>query len=546
MIGKHISLCLSLVAILVLLLLAGCDLNQSDNRIPAESATSDALFTLVHLPTPGLRTVSAMSLTQGSTPAPENPSLVGCEFGYEGPRTRYQLDAILDWDTRRVRVEQTVRYRNDTLETLEEMMFVVAPRRFASVNIMSFQHALTEDGESIRDVTLDGWRLAVPLPKAIEPGCDAVVRLLFTLQLEPYSGTNPEGWLAYTNRQLNLGHWFPTVGLYGYETPDEWFVPERHIIGEQTASEIADYTVRLEVDHAPQGLQIAAPGDMTQPEDNIWEFRLAGARDFAMSLSTEFQKTTQVVEDVQLELYYFPSTNSKEGVASASLRAMADARQALALYIELFGSYPYERMVVVEGDFPDGLEFTGMVFVGEAWFRTWNGKPDDWLTIITVHEMAHQWWYALIGNNQAATPYLDEALATYTELLYYERYYPNLVEWWWSFRIFLYTSESPVDGTVYEYSSWRPYINAVYLRGVIMLQRVRDEIGDEMFMKWLRDYAANNAGKVATSADFWGSLPPQAYLMTTSIRQEFLRGADILPIAASQPPTATIVPETGE
>lgn len=30
-----------------------------------------------------------------------------------------------------------------------------------------------------------------------------------------------------------------------------------------------------------------------------------------------------------------------------------------------------------------------------------------------VHELAHQWWYGVIGNNEYADPWLDESFAVY-------------------------------------------------------------------------------------------------------------------------------------
>jgi aminopeptidase N len=171
---------------------------------------------------------------------------------------------------------------------------------------------------------------------------------------------------------------------------------------------------------------------------------------------------------------------------------------------------------------------SGMVFVSEAWFRIWNGTPNHWLTIITVHEVAHQWWYVRVANDQSNAPYLDESLATYSELLYFERYQPDLVEEWWNFRVFQYSTDAPVDSTVYEYTQWRPYINAVYLRGVKMLQAIRDVVGDEAFMAWLLDYSTINEGRIALPIDFWRSLPEAEYLEITEIRREYLRNGDVL------------------
>ena len=35
--------------------------------------------------------------------------------------------------------------------------------------------------------------------------------------------------------------------------------------------------------------------------------------------------------------------------------------------------------------------------------------------IVLTHELAHEWWYALLGNDQAAAPWLDEGFATWSE-----------------------------------------------------------------------------------------------------------------------------------
>src|SRR5690606_13239018 len=145
------------------------------------------------------------------------------------------------------------------------------------------------------------------------------------------------------------------------------------------------------------------------------------------------------------------------------------ASKSMAKFADLFGPYPHSRIAVVEGDFPDGMEFSGMVFVSRDWFTRWPGTGASYLTIITVHEIAHQWWYAGVGSDQALAPWLDESLATYSEYIFYEEYYPDLKDWWWSFRVDAYSPQGFVDSTVYEFSSIREYINAVYLRGAHML-----------------------------------------------------------------------------
>ncbi|MCB9437670.1 MAG: M1 family metallopeptidase [Anaerolineales bacterium] len=467
--------------------------------------------------------LTMVMLLIAGTPHPQPAAAQeGCTIDTTLRRTRYEINAVLDWSTKVVQVTQTIRYRNDYDQDLTELVLHSEPHRLSRANVMTFRSAQTEDGQFIEGVTVDKLRFTVPLPEAVPSGCDVVVTLVYDINVKPLSDENPLGWLAYTERQLNLGHWFPTVGLYGYETAGEWYVPDRHYIGEQTAPELADYRVTMQVNNGPAGLQVIAPGTVSQA-GNTWTMQLNGARDFAISMSTQFQKTTEAVGDVTVELYTYP-TETPASIA----QAMTDATQALAVYSDLFGAYPFERLVVVEGDFDDGYEFSGFVFVSEAWFRTWNGTPNHWLTIITIHEIAHQWWYMLVANDQARDPYLDEAFATYSELLYFEATNPDLVQAWWDFRVFRYDTTDPVDITVYEYTQWRPYINAAYLRGVRMLQAVREAVGDEVFFQWLHDYAHDYQGQVASPHDLWQMLPDADYLLISDIRSQYLRNGDIL------------------
>lgn len=537
-------------SLLFVLVAAACGDDSPPDTSPGPSNNTQRRFTLASIEqtaTPAraeATQIAANALRSddaSATPFPSNTPVV-CTADPNTRQIRYGLEIELDYDSKRAEVLQTVHYRNDHNAVLDELVFHVEPRRLTGV--MQFQEARDASGNRLPDVALDGWRLTVPLETKVFPGCVARVQLAFALQIEPYASGNPIGWLSYSQRQLNMAHWFPTLGIYGYQTPGVWYTPRMHFIGEQAITQIADFDVALTIQNMPDGLEVAAPGIVARVALNAWEMQLHGARDFAMSMSTEFIKSTADVDGIALELYYYPSADSKSGGLNPSARAMLDAEQAIELYTERFGPFPYDRMLVVEGDFPDGLEFSGLVFVSEAWFRTWNGTVQDWLTIITVHEIAHQWWYASVGSNQGATPYLDEALATYSEVLYYETYYPDMIDWWWDFRIFTYGTADTVDATVYDYSSWRPYINAVYLGGCLMFQAIRDELGDPTFSTWLADYAARYREQIAGPREFWGTLSMSNYERVAGIRQRFLRDADILPPMTVSASRATPSPTT--
>jgi aminopeptidase N len=111
-----------------------------------------------------------------------------------------------------------------------------------------------------------------------------------------------------------------------------------------------------------------------------------------------------------------------------------------------------------------------------------------------------------VGNDQAYEPWLDEALATYSERLFYERYYPDALEWWWAYRIHYYQPAGWVDGSIYNPQGYRPYRDAVYLNGALFLEDLRGLIGDEAFFAFLNDYATTYAHQAASGGDFFNLL----------------------------------------
>ena len=125
---------------------------------------------------------------------------------------------------------------------------------------------------------------------------------------------------------------------------------------------------------------------------------------------------------------------------------------------------------------------------------------------IAVHETAHQWWYGAVANNQATEPWLDEAMATYSEHVFYEDNYPGLIDWWWSFRIYSHGAAGWVDSRLYDTSTFRGYVNAVYFNGARFLQSLRDRIGDEAFFAFVRDYYARSNGRIVSANDFFNIL----------------------------------------
>ena len=442
---------------------------------------------------------------------------------------RYDVTASLDWTAHTVTAQQHVTFINRTGHTLQELVFSVDSNVAGQ---FEFKGVKAADGRPIDHAVLEGTRLTIPLPERLHAHCGVAITLEYSLSLPNVSDPSlSPGYRGYSARQVNLGLWLPL--LASYDGGRGWMTPAAYTVGEQDILQTADFSLDFSVANAPTGLQVAAPGEITQVDASTWHVDLNQAREISLSLSDQFERLSSVTDSgVTVELYAYPVPGSS---LDALHHALQTAAQAGERYSRLFSPYPRDRVVVIEGDFPDGMEFTGLVFVSEAWFRTWTGEPNDWLTIITAHEISHQWWYALVGNDQGNYPYLDESLATYSELFFFENTYPDLVDWWWQARIFDYGPGGYMDSKVYDFYSVREYINAVYLRGALMLQKIREAIGDEAFMDWLHRYIDAMRGQLATPADFWGALLEADYTDAGPIRNVYMKQPNVLSLRVEVP-----------
>lgn len=459
------------------------------------------------------------------TETPE-PTRAPFECGVEvmGEHIQHTVDATVDYAAKQVMVAQETRYFNESEVALEELVFDVEPNEWRGA--FGLEKLLLNGAETFH--SLDRNRMTVRLPSPLNPGCVATVDIDFSLKI-PRIGIDirsARGFFGYSDRQLNLGLWLPTVAP---RIDNKWVLHDPYNMGEQVVLEQADWDVSLTVENG-DNMIVAAPGILEETGENQWHIVHKSARDFTMSMSPHFRVRRQTIPgEKQVELYHFSDTERtiNGSTIDGAAHALDVASRAAAQYTSLFGTYPYERMLIIQGDFPDGMEFSGLVFVSTNWFATFEGGVQNYLTLITVHEVSHQWWYARVGNDSANEPWLDEAFSTYSEYIFYEEYYPKQREWWWSFRVAWYNPEGAVDSTVYDFESGRDYINGIYLRGAQLLHNIREDIGTQEFFDLLAAYAQSGNGEIGSSALFWSLLTEEQLEKTQDTREAFLSNSGV-------------------
>jgi len=398
-------------------------------------------------------------------------------------RTQYTLYALLDYYGNLLAVDETVVYTNQTSTSLNEIVMAVEPMHRGG---FTMEHILL-NGNSL-NYDISGHRLTVYLPQPLQPNSQISLAMRFRIVIPAKVKDHPYG---YDVDQVNLTDWYPFVLPYS----GGWVLHDEYYLGEHLVYDAADFDVNVKT--AEGNIVIAASG-VAEPNGEWTRYRLSGARTFALSASDQFQFVDATSEGGALiRAYYYP------GYGDEGLAILNAALRAVNLYSSQFAPYPYGSLSIVQADLNDGQEYDGLVFLATKFYNEYNGSARSNLVTIGVHEVAHQWWFGLVGNDSAMEPWLDEALCVYSEAIFYKYIYPNSLDWWWQFRVNYFGPSGYVDTTVYEAPTFRAYVNASYLNGANFLEVLNYRMGDDAFYAFLQDYASRYGRGRATAYDFF-------------------------------------------
>ena len=498
--------------LIVCLLAVSCSAQRPGGVNPSETPAVET-STATAAPTP------APSATPDPSPTPTPSATLPPPTPTAPPPTssHYQIDLELDYSQKSAEVKEKVDYTNLTGEALSNLQMVIPPLAYPGT--FTLKTITWGSGQAIKDPSYQGVGIVLALDTPLQPNESLELVLDYHLALPAAAslvGSRPIPF-GYTSRQVNLVNWYPFIPPYKPGTG--WLAHPFSYYGESMVYDTSDFDINLTLT-SPVELAVAASAPAEQQGD-FYQYHLSKARSFAFSFSHEYQITRQEVGGVEINAYSFAVH------ANAGKDAPQIAAKALSLFQDRFGAYPRRSLAVVEADFQDGMEYDGLIFISKGMYNLYTGKPDDYLTSIIAHETAHQWWYALVGNDQALEPWLDEALSTYCELLFYEQYYPESEKWWWDVRVHYYNPQGWVNSTVYDQmgraDSYEEYRNAVYLNGAVFFSDLRKAIGDEAFFAFLKDYAKRYAGKIATGQDFFTVLAEHSSVNIQPILRQYFK-----------------------
>jgi hypothetical protein len=408
------------------------------------------------------------------------------------------LDVELFYHERWMRVHQTVSLVNTSGELWTEIVFNVPIHYLADVFFLDAMTVMVDD--AIQEGTppfLPGEAmLHVPLPVPAENGAAVSVEMFYRVVIPAVSpvDVSPLGNIGWGLRVVQAGEFYPALTLYWPGVG--WSTWDYHPVGDPTFYPLTDIDL---VVHVEEDVTVISGNLPERLEDGAWHFQIENARGVAFLASDQYQVSEAQVNGIPIQSAYFADE------AAAGQAALDIAARSVALFEELYGPYPYPSLTIAENGYFGSMEYTGLVSITDYAYLTYWGVPSV-LDVLVTHEIAHQWWYGATGNDQVHEPWLDESLAFYSELLYFERYHPDLVGWWWENRVEKYHPDGPVDATIYSYADTDSFIFSMYGQAARFLRDLRQLMGDDAFFAFLQDYAAENRWKIVTADDFFAEV----------------------------------------
>lgn len=355
-------------------------------------------------------------------------------FGRSYNRVDYQLAARLDAAADSIHGQATVLFHNGTDRPFSELVFHLYPNAYrpGSHFVSTMMRDGREEGElfyhpgqgaygrmDVQRVTvggqqleprIDGTIMRVALPAPALPGEKVELKIDFVTKI-PHATDRLKVWQGIYSAAL----WYPKVAVYDDNGWDTW---QFDSLGE-FYGDFGDYKVSITL---PEDFVCGASGVLEETRHNgdstkTETYQAANVHDFAWVASRRYVKTETAWNGIKIYVL-LPA-----GYETDSPRIHAAARQALQYYSGQYGPYPYpcltigytslgfamEYPTLVMEDFPDELD---------GWFS--NG-----LYSTLGHEIAHQWWYGMVGNNEHAEPFMDESFAEYAACNFVEDRFPG-------------------------------------------------------------------------------------------------------------------------
>lgn len=351
---------------------------------------------------------------------------------------RYEINASLDIQNRRVSAIQKVYFRNNTAVAVPSLYFHIYPHRSYTTDDIRMMNryagyfkvdpypegfqsgdlSVTEvfAGEAKLAYSVEGGDrtiLKIDLYEPLLPGRSVEIEMRFLLDI-PHS----YGRFGWHKDIITLTRWYPILSVLDGKG---WHTNPYYIFHQPFFSEAAYYKLVLTVPAGQKAVagcpavSSIANGDGT--ETVVFE-NDQPMRDLGLGISANFRKVTVVQGGYSINSFYAAAAEKPGAVKAAEYAA-----GLMRYHEERFGKYPYKEFSIVPGYLGfGGDQSSGLIFIDTRMYRL-PGFLSRYFDFLVSHETGHQWFYNIVGSDEYREMFIDEAMNSYWTLRYLEDKY---------------------------------------------------------------------------------------------------------------------------
>lgn len=262
-------------------------------------------------------------------------------------------------------------------------------------------------------------------------------------------------------------------------------LPEGDAVVSNSSLYLAQIDLPIGWQAVTSGVQLDCSDDVDR---HICRYATGPMRDFMLVMGSTIESIESTVDGVRIVHW------NAAGKAENREEGEKIAGDSLRIFDQRFGQYPYRELDVVSAELRNasGVEYPGLILMADNLYT----ERQQSLPVVMAHEVAHQWWYSVVGNDVLENPWQDEAMATFSSLLYPEMksssYYQGVLSDF-NNRVKQFEGSNPPDLKIYmsvaQFSGHEAaYSPVVYFKGALFLVNLREKIGDDAFFAALQQY----------------------------------------------------------
>ncbi|MEP6995149.1 MAG: M1 family aminopeptidase [Acidobacteriota bacterium] len=248
-------------------------------------------------------------------------------------------------------------------------------------------------------------------------------------------------------------------------------------------------------------------------DENVLETRVDKPIQFAVILAGKYEVEEEVRNGITIRVATYAIRNPR------GVKQLTNLAEAIIAYYEQFlGPFPFSEYNIIEiNDYGFGQAPPGIMFITSEAFNPLLGDMNQLfsqgINERFAHEIAHQYWGHVVKMPSHEEQWLTEAFAEYCAAFFLKTHRdPNVyksLEKHWRRRANFANDAAPIAlaNQIYDpVTGFEVRTGLLYDKGPLVLAALHKEVGDEVFLTFLKSYQKSFAWKFGTTKHLAGLL----------------------------------------